>query len=64
MSKQAKFRKLIAEILFLRPKMDHRKVLEAKLGPKCPIIAISPLKLVFFDMKLALETPKVYFSKL
>ena len=31
----------------------------AKIDLKQPILAISPLKLTFFDIKLAFKTPKI-----
>ena len=40
-------------------KMGHRWVQEAKLGPKYLILAISPLELAFFDIELAIKTPKI-----
>ena len=40
-------------------KIGHRWVLDAKIGCKLPIFATSPLKLAFFDIKLAFETPKI-----
>ena len=38
--------------------MGHRLVIEGKIGLKWPILAISPLKLTFFDIKLAFKTPR------
>ena len=44
--------------------MDHKWVLEAKVGLKCPILASSPLKLAFIDIEFAIKTPKILLSEL
>ena len=39
--------------------MGHKVVLEAKIGLRCPILAISPPKIGYFDIELTYETPKI-----
>ena len=40
-------------------KMGHKGVLEAKIGLRWAILAISPLKIGHFDIELTYETPKI-----
>ena len=39
--------------------IGHKWVLDAKIGLKQPILAISPLKSAFSDIEWAFATPKI-----